>query len=320
MGSPGVEGEGRAGDQDLAVREQAGGAVVANHGLAADLGDVGPRRPGAGAGVDRGRRVDGGLAMPADVAGTEIDDLAVVHQHGGADLVHDVIDNRDRERTFVLPGIRRYAVAFRTIRREALRRDDGVVGKQNPGFLVGANRLAGRRVPRICDRIVDDAFRGGKRADHEAAVGQDAAGGVADLRPAGRRRDRAPAVGDGIVDLALVGVASGAALLATDQNDAPVPEHSGSVVAPPEAHVRKRRPGAVDVAALAVGGEGVPMRGGFLLNHDPAVGQKDHGAGVERRLVNETVPSACHSEPPSLRRAALRQDGLSGSALDVAQR
>ena len=89
-------------------------------------------------------------------------------------------------------------------------------------------------------------------ADHQVAAWQNAASGVANLGPTGRRRHGTPAIGDGIVDFTFVGVAARAALLAANQNDAAVLQHTGSIVAAPETHVGERGPATVEVASIMI--------------------------------------------------------------------
>ena len=206
------------------------------------------------------------------------------------------------------------------IGRKALRGDDGVVGKRNPGLFIGLTAMLA---------AATRSWSSGSNIAQAAEV-------IAPIirSPLGKIQQAASPTlaqpgGEGM-GLQLSETGSGRFHLCWCRRPRRFARRQSERCGRPSTY-RKRSSGARNSCRRAatryrrcsfhmIGREGMPMRGGFLLNHNPAVGQKNHGAGIERRLVNETVPSACHSEPPSLRRAALRQDGLSGSALDVAQR
>jgi hypothetical protein len=229
----------------------------------------------------------------------EEDHFPVVGQHGRADLMHYRIDEHDWRLAFVLPGIRGHAVAFASVRLPALGGDDRLIGQQDPSLLVRSDRLAGSRLPCAGDRVVDDALRVGEGSDHQPAIRQDAARRIADDRP-GRWRNRGPGIRDGIVDLAPVRVSTSSALFAADHDHPAVPERARRVIAAPDAHVRDRGPRAVHIAAGFVRDQYVPVRRGLFLYHHPPVRKQDHCAGVEWRLVDQSLPSSCHGCPPHL--------------------
>ena len=125
---------------------------------------------------------------------------------------------------------------------------------------------------------------------HEGAVGEHVALGVSDVRPARGRGDRPPRVRDRVVDGALVGPRRGSAeVFAALDDHAPVGQDRRSEVqrVVTRRHRRDLAPGSVDVAALGVRRELVPV-GSYLRRWRLVVDQHRPVAGQQHRAGSRT--------------------------------
>ena len=243
----------------MARGEQCGrrvGAVV----LPAHIRKIRASRPGAVRGV-----ID---IVVAD--GAEIDDVAVGPQHRGAKLVTAGVDQLLRRFARAAPRSRREVVDFDRVGVRAeigigVDDQDVAVRQLGPSLLI-----VGIVLPRTrggpthggaADRG-DRLLRAAAIREHVAAVGQDHALGIADAAPSGRRRDRRPGIGDGIIQGALVGPdgAAGVVFAAVDDHAAVREDfrckEEGLIAA---RHRGNRIPGAFLVLALLVGRQLVPV-------------------------------------------------------------
>ena len=168
------------------------------------------------------------------------------------------------------------------------------IGQQGPPLFVVDIRFArsGRRPGQLLG-VEQSRLRGAAVGQHEGPIGENDALGVSDRAPAGGRSNRAPGVGDGVVDGSAVGPHRLAEVVFPAFDDhAAVGENGGRKIEGPISIGQRGdpAPGAVDVAAVAVGSQPPPFgSAGCVRDHRP-IGQKERISGRERRLIHQGRP------------------------------